>query len=40
MDEFCDHFGDHPKTAGRTFTGGADFFSEKIEREKSSSWQI
>jgi hypothetical protein len=26
LDEFCDHFGEHPKTAGRTFTGGADFF--------------
>ena len=26
LDEFCDHFGEHPKTAGRTFTGGSDFF--------------
>jgi hypothetical protein len=23
-DEFGDHFGEHPKTAGRTFTGGAE----------------
>jgi hypothetical protein len=34
LDEFCDHFGGHPKTAGRTFTGGADFFLKKIERQK------
>ena len=26
LDEFGDHFAGHPKTAGRTFTGGADFF--------------
>jgi hypothetical protein len=26
LDEFCDHFGEHPKTVGRTFTGGAVFF--------------
>jgi hypothetical protein len=26
LDEFCDHFDEHPKTAGRTFTGGAVFF--------------
>jgi hypothetical protein len=26
LDEFCDHFGGHPKTAGRTFTGGAESF--------------
>jgi hypothetical protein len=26
LKEFGDHFGGHPKTAGRTFTGGADFF--------------
>ena len=24
MDEFGDHFARHPKTAGRTFTGGAE----------------
>jgi hypothetical protein len=24
MDEFGDHFAEHPKTAGRTFTGGAE----------------
>jgi hypothetical protein len=34
LDEFCDHFGEHPKTAGRTFTGGPDFFLKKIERQK------
>jgi hypothetical protein len=26
LDEFCDHFGGHHKTTGRTFTGGPDFF--------------
>jgi hypothetical protein len=26
MDEFCDHFGGYPKSAGRTFTGGAALF--------------
>ena len=26
LDELSDHFGGHPKTAGRTFTGGSDFF--------------
>ena len=25
LDEFCDHFDEHPKTAGRTNTGGAVF---------------
>jgi len=25
LDDLSDHFGGHPKTAGRTFTGGADF---------------
>jgi hypothetical protein len=30
MDEFGDHFGEHPKTAGRTFTGGTDFFLKEI----------
>ena len=24
LDEFCDHFGGHPKTAGKTFTGKAE----------------
>jgi hypothetical protein len=23
-EKICDHFGRHPKTAGRTFTGGAE----------------
>jgi hypothetical protein len=30
LDEFVDHFGEHPKTAGRTFTGGADVFLKEI----------
>jgi hypothetical protein len=24
LDEFCDHFGGHHKTTGRTFTGGVE----------------
>jgi hypothetical protein len=28
--KICDHFGVHPKTAGRTFTGGADVFLKEI----------
>ena len=30
LDEFGDHFGEHPKTAGRTFTGGPDYFLKNI----------
>jgi hypothetical protein len=29
LDEFGDHFAQHPKTVGRTFTGGTDFFLKK-----------
>ena len=29
LDEFGDHFREHPKTAGRTFTGGAHFFGTR-----------
>jgi hypothetical protein len=34
LDEFCDHFDEHPKTAGRTFTGGPDFFLKKVSGQK------
>jgi len=30
LEDLSDHFGGHPKTAGRTFTGGADFFLKEI----------
>ena len=31
-EKFGDHFARHPKTAGRTFTGGADFFLKRFWR--------
>jgi hypothetical protein len=33
-EKFGDHFARHPKTAGRTFTGGADFFLKKVSGQK------
>jgi hypothetical protein len=30
LEDLSDHFGGHPKTAGRTFTGGVDFFLKEI----------
>lgn len=30
FDEFCDHGGQNHKTAGRTFTGGSDFFLKRF----------
>jgi hypothetical protein len=30
LEDSSDHFGGHPKTAGRTFTRGADFFLKEI----------
>jgi hypothetical protein len=30
LDEFCNHFARHPKTAGRTKTGGPVFFLKKV----------
>jgi hypothetical protein len=37
LDEFGDHFGGHPKTSGRTFTGGVDFFLKKNREAKVMS---
>ena len=40
LDEFCDHFGGHPKMAGRTFTGGAErFFESGNLRAETGNWR-
>jgi len=33
LEESSDHFGRHPKTAGRTFTGGPDIFLNSCRRK-------
>ena len=39
LEDLSDHFGGHPKTAGRTFTGGADFFLKEIFSLSASASQ-
>ena len=40
LEESSDHFGGHPNTAGRTFTGGADFFLKEIFSRASVFYEV
>ena len=41
LEESRDHFGGHPKTAGRTFTGGAEsFFESGNLRAETGNWRL